>query len=275
MLATLQWEESSNETFIQSLHWQARQFITQASRNKRLTRASRLLIELKHHSGHHHHHHCQLEETLSGWWSIEPLIGMRDWLLHRTSLQFQRMLCMFLLPKTLWTLYYDVGHQSSRWSNVPIHIHTTECIICMIGMLISWPNRSFPWLRNPFQIVTLLKQQDRAPCHTEKEYDKSGLNPLSDIAVCPVSDMTASWDQDTWPLSSPDLNLLDYSVWARVGGSSARHHTAGEDSRVEYWRNHGQRCMVLMFMWLCLWKCSMHNLRGMTLCCWRKYLSSH
>lgn len=48
------------------------------------------------------------------------------------------------------------------------------------------------------EMITAI-QQDGAPCHADKGNDKTSRT-------------------DTWPLSLPDLNLLHYIVWARIGG---------------------------------------------------------
>ena len=45
-------------------------------------------------------------------------------------------------------------------------------------------------------------QQDGAPAHTSKRTEEFNL-----VAV---------WTKEMWPPQSPDLNPLDYSIWANV-----------------------------------------------------------
>lgn len=71
-----------------------------------------------------------------------------------------------------------------------------------IGIL---KDRVLPWVKDNFsedQYVVL--QQDGAPCHTSNRTQHWLMDNLK------------FWPKDLWPPSSPDLNPLDYSIWAYV-----------------------------------------------------------
>lgn len=62
-----------------------------------------------------------------------------------------------------------------------------------------------PWLRRTYPAGNYVFQQDGAPAHTSKK--------TQDFLK---SKMPAVWLKSMWPPSSPDLNPLDYSIWAHV-----------------------------------------------------------
>lgn len=62
-----------------------------------------------------------------------------------------------------------------------------------------------PWVQANYPEGNYVFQQDGAPAHTSKRtQDWLGVN------------MEAFWSKVMWPPQSPDLNPLDYSIWATV-----------------------------------------------------------
>ena len=62
-----------------------------------------------------------------------------------------------------------------------------------------------PWMKTNFGAHQhVIFQQDGAPCHTSKR-TQAWLKENMEF-----------WPKDIWPPSSPDLNPLDYSIWAYV-----------------------------------------------------------
>jgi hypothetical protein len=62
-----------------------------------------------------------------------------------------------------------------------------------------------PWIQKNFpDLSEVVFMQDGAPCHTAKSVQKW------------LSDNLNFWSKDMWPPSSPDLNPLDFSIWAYV-----------------------------------------------------------
>ena len=68
-----------------------------------------------------------------------------------------------------------------------------------------------PWIQQNFQDQSeLIFMQDGAPCHTSKlvqEWLSENLN---------------FWPKEVWPPSSPDLNPLDFSIWAYVQAKACK-----------------------------------------------------
>ncbi len=63
-----------------------------------------------------------------------------------------------------------------------------------------------PWIKNTYGLeANYVLMQDGAPCHTSKKTQKW----LEDNNI-------KFWSNDIWPPNSPNLNPLDYSVWAYV-----------------------------------------------------------
>ena len=66
-----------------------------------------------------------------------------------------------------------------------------------------------PWIDANFPDATnVVFMQDGAPCHTSKVVQKW------------LSENINFWPKDVWPPSSPDLNPLDFSIWAYVQAKS-------------------------------------------------------
>jgi hypothetical protein len=67
-----------------------------------------------------------------------------------------------------------------------------------------------PWVRKITKKADFVFQQDGAPAHTAKTVQEwLGAN-------------MKFWPKDFWPPQSPDLNPLDYSVWAHVEGKACK-----------------------------------------------------
>ncbi len=63
-----------------------------------------------------------------------------------------------------------------------------------------------PWVKcNYGQGANYVLQQDGAPCHMSKKTQK-----------WLVENKLKFWPKEIWPPNSPDLNPLDYSIWAYV-----------------------------------------------------------
>jgi hypothetical protein len=69
-----------------------------------------------------------------------------------------------------------------------------------------------PWIQRNYGLKgDYVLQQDGAPCHTSKRTQKW----LADNGV-------KFWPKEIWPPNSPDLNPLDFSVWAYVARKACR-----------------------------------------------------
>jgi hypothetical protein len=67
-------------------------------------------------------------------------------------------------------------------------------------------NKVKPWIRKTYGLgAEYVLMQDGAPCHTSKKTQKW----LEDNNV-------KFWPKEIWPPNSPDLNPLDYSIWAYI-----------------------------------------------------------
>lgn len=68
-----------------------------------------------------------------------------------------------------------------------------------------------PWVRQNFPDQSeVVLMQDGAPCHTAKSVQKW------------LSENINFWPKEMWPPSSPDLNPLDFSVWAYVQAKAGK-----------------------------------------------------
>lgn len=68
-----------------------------------------------------------------------------------------------------------------------------------------------PWLKENFPEGNYVFQQDGAPVHTAT----STQNFLA-------ANLAKFWDRSMWPPSSPDLNPLDFSIWAHLESEACR-----------------------------------------------------
>lgn len=68
-----------------------------------------------------------------------------------------------------------------------------------------------PWIQANYPDGNYVFQQDGAPAHTSKR-TQEWLD----------ANMEAFWPKDMWPPQSPDLNPLDYSIWATVEDSACK-----------------------------------------------------
>lgn len=75
-----------------------------------------------------------------------------------------------------------------------------------------------PWVRKITKKGDYVFQQDGAPAHTAKVVQEWLRSNMS------------FWPKDMWPPQSPDLNPLDYSVWAHVEGKACKvRHSSVEE----------------------------------------------
>lgn len=71
-----------------------------------------------------------------------------------------------------------------------------------------------PWITKEFRNEPYIWQQDGAPCHTARMTQK-----------WLQANMKNYWPKEMWPPNSPDLNPLDFSIWAFVENlSNKRSH---------------------------------------------------
>jgi inhibitor of nuclear factor kappa-B kinase subunit alpha len=83
-------------------------------------------------------------------------------------------------------------------------------------------NQVLPWVQSNFPNNNgYVFMQDGAPCHTAK----STQNWLGDHLNF--------WSKETWPPSSPDLNPLDFSIWAYVQARACAHQHSNIESLKE------------------------------------------
>ena len=64
-------------------------------------------------------------------------------------------------------------------------------------------SRVAPWFTNAFGNKDYVFQQDGAPAHTSNI-----------VQIWAKENFKGFWAKEIWPPSSPDLNTMDYSVWA-------------------------------------------------------------
>ena len=78
-----------------------------------------------------------------------------------------------------------------------------------------------PWLIQQYPDGRYVWQQDGAPAHTAATTRRFLAEAMSEY-----------WTPEMWPPSSPDLNPLDFSIWAHVQSiACARRHMSVESLR--------------------------------------------
>jgi hypothetical protein len=84
-----------------------------------------------------------------------------------------------------------------------------------------------PWIRRTYGLDSnYVLQQDGAPCHTSRKTQK-----------WLVDNQINFWPKEIWPPNSPDLNPMDYSVWAHVARRACRtSHSNVESLKVSITR---------------------------------------
>lgn len=95
-----------------------------------------------------------------------------------------------------------------------------------------------PWITSTYDEETnVVFQQDGAPAHTSKKTQ----NWLSE-------NMPRFWSKTMWPPSSPDLNPLDFSVWANIEARACQHpHQNVESLRAsiaKHWREMSSHYII-------------------------------
>uniref|UniRef100_A0A0K2TUH7 Tc1-like transposase DDE domain-containing protein n=1 Tax=Lepeophtheirus salmonis TaxID=72036 RepID=A0A0K2TUH7_LEPSM len=68
-----------------------------------------------------------------------------------------------------------------------------------------------PWLKAYYPDITYVLIQDGAPSHTALKTHNFCKKHLADF-----------WDNTFWPLSSPDHNPLDFSVWSVLSSKAEK-----------------------------------------------------
>lgn len=74
----------------------------------------------------------------------------------------------------------------------------------LVSHVLPWIQKNYP---DPREYIFM---QDGAPCHTSKITQKWLEEHLN------------FWPKEVWPPSSPDLNPLDFSIWAKVQAQSCK-----------------------------------------------------
>ena len=88
-----------------------------------------------------------------------------------------------------------------------------------------------PWIKSNYSPdVKVVFQQDGAPAHTAKKTQEWLKENIPNF-----------WSKDIWPPNSPDLNPLDFSVWANVESQACKKpHKNVQDLRssvAKVWNN--------------------------------------
>lgn len=74
-------------------------------------------------------------------------------------------------------------------------------------------NHVLPWITSTYgKDANIVFQQDGAPAHTSKK-----------TQMWLKDNMPQFWSKEMWPPSSPDLNPLDFSVWANIEARVCEH----------------------------------------------------
>jgi len=94
-----------------------------------------------------------------------------------------------------------------------------------------------PWLKRNFPAGNYVFQQDGAPAHTAGKVQKFLSNSFADF-----------WPADLWPPSSPDLNPLDYFWWSviekEVNSTPHRNVDSLKAKIVEVWDNYPANTII-------------------------------
>ena len=69
----------------------------------------------------------------------------------------------------------------------------------------------FPWARRTFRGQHWVFQQNGAPSHKAEETQNLIRNNVPDLIEVDISPQRNNGE---WPSNSPDLNVLDYSIWS-------------------------------------------------------------
>jgi transposase len=88
-----------------------------------------------------------------------------------------------------------------------------------------------PWIKKTYSLGgNYVLQQDGAPCHTSRKTQQ-----------WLIDNQIKFWPKEIWPPNSPDLNPLDFSVWAEVARTACRKpHSSIDTLKVSIrtaWRN--------------------------------------
>lgn len=94
-----------------------------------------------------------------------------------------------------------------------------------------------PWVRANYEDMgKVIFTQDGAPCHTSK------------ATQAWLKENMKFWDKSIWPPSSPDLNPLDFSIWASVQteASKVQHPNLKSLKKAvtKAWNNLSQECII-------------------------------
>lgn len=177
-----------------------KQLVTEDSKEKREARAKLLLNDVKHSSG---------RVTI---FSDEKLFCV-DRVLNRRNSRYISSEKVEDVPEHVKHVY-KTKHPAKVMVLGVVASHGKKCPIIFIpqndkvnsDVYINLLTKNvLPWLRKTYPDNNYVWQQDGAPCHTSRKTQKF----LQD-------NMAEFWGKDMWPPNSPDLNPLDYSIWASI-----------------------------------------------------------
>ena len=175
-----------------------RQLVNKESRSKRAARARDLLNTIKHESGR--------------------IIIFSDEKLFHVDRVFNRRNSRYISTKKSEDVDENIKHvfttkhpakvmvlgvvASDGQKCPPIFIDQHERITADIytSLLRKYV---LPWIQRTYPDGNYVWQQDGAPCHTAKKTQEFLQRNMAHF-----------WGKEMWPPNSPDLNPLDYSIWA-------------------------------------------------------------
>ena len=72
-------------------------------------------------------------------------------------------------------------------------------------------SKVFPWIRRAYRQRHWVFQQDGAPSHKSEETQNLIRDNVQDFIEV---DISSKRNNGEWPPNSPDLNVMDYSIWS-------------------------------------------------------------
>lgn len=202
-----------------------KQLVTQDSREKRNVRARLLLNDVKHSSGRvtifsDEKLFCVdrvLNRRNGRYISTEKVEDVPDHIKH---------VCKSKHPAKVMVL----GVVASDGQKCPIIFMPQSEKVNTEVYINSLTKNVLPWLRKTYPDNNYVWQQDGAPCHTSKKTQKF----LQD-------NMAEFWGKDMWPPNSPDLNPLDFSIWAYIEKEACnKSHSSVRDLKASISRAWGK-----------------------------------
>ena len=74
-------------------------------------------------------------------------------------------------------------------------------------------DKIYPWVLSIYGKEPFVFQQDGAPSHTARKTQE-----------CLTVNFPGFWDKSIWPPYSPDLNVMDYSIWSILESKACTKH---------------------------------------------------